>query len=167
MASSPLDLKFNQKQRLKVKSGKVRAVAEDKINNYLTVNHRKLMTTEAITNGSTTTPQAGSYLVQPVTAPAQEANPIGELNTVNNELAEQLIDMVQNPVLCRKLVGIFNTTFAPVKPKTLDTEGNAVDEEADETEIKPGEAMINAIKILMASRESASRAIVRRALRGM
>jgi len=125
------------------------------------------MTTEAITNGSTTTPQAGSYIVQPVTAPAQEANPLGELNTVNNELAEQLIDLVQNPVLCKKLVGIINSTLAPVKPKTPDTEGSAVDEDADEAEIKPGEAMINAIKILMASRESASRAIVRRALSGM
>lgn len=116
------------------------------------------MTTEMIENGSP---------VVAVPAPAvAEANPLGELSTANNQLAEHLIDLVQNPVLCRKLIGIINSTLASAKPKVLDAEGNPVEED-DDTEIKPGETLINEIKTLMGNRETASRAIVRRALSGM
>lgn len=85
-----------------------------------------------------------------------EITPLGALNIANNAIAEKLIDMVQSPVMRKKLIGLINS----INPQPV------VEEGAETTEPKPGEQWIAEIESLMGQREAASRELVRRALQG-
>lgn len=115
---------------------------------------------EMITNGKTEV-----ATVVDEKAPMVEASPLGQLNMANNELAEHLIDIINHPVLSKRLIAMINTALAP-KSK-VDADGNAVEDDDSEGEIRPGERLVSEIRELMNNRETASRAIVKQALRGM